>query len=366
MDRFPRTAAPTKYARLSPWPARAIIAVMIILVGLTVLPHAPLHIPGERTHWGEKIKGYFDENLYADILHDTEDGANYYEAAFREQRAHNYPTRPVFAVREPTLTYCLLLLHFQILRYALVLALYAAIIIKLLHITREYQATGPVRIAAISAAVSGLSIVGAIGAIYLTEVWAALLIAASLVYYQAKSFWASVLFGLFACLFRELALPYLLVMMFFAFVQKRKAETLAWIGAILVFLAFYAFHVLQVSQLYRPGDLVSQGWVRMNGWNFVVAAARWNILLNPLPAPAVAFATCLAVTGLAGSLDERAQRSACVTIGYMAGLCVFGRLENYYWGELYTPLVPLGWLLAPSALRDLLSRARPMISEPSS
>lgn len=359
-------AATTKYAKLSPWPARAILAAMVMLIGLTILPHAPLHIPGERTHWGEQIKGYSDENLYADILRDTEGGTNYYKAAFREQRAHDYPTRPVFAVREPTLTYCLLLLHFQILRYALLLALYAAIIIKLLRITREYQATGPVRIAAISAAVSGLSIVGAIGAIYLTEVWAALLIAASLIHYEAKNFWASVIFGLLACLCRELALPYLLVMTFFAFAQRRKAETLAWIGAILMFLAFYAFHALQVSQLYRTGDLASQGWVRMNGWNFVVAAARWNILLNPLPAPAVALATCLAVIGLAGSLDERAQRTACVTVGYMAGLCVFGRLENYYWGELYAPLLPLGWILAPSALRDLLSRAGPVANEPSS
>jgi hypothetical protein len=337
---------------------------MVILVGLTVLPHAPVHIPGERTHWGEQIKGYFDENLYADILHDTENGANYYEAAFREQRAHDYPTRPVFAVREPTLTYCLVLLRYQVLRYTLLLSLYAAIIIKLLQIVRQYQATGPVRIATIAAAVSGLSIVGAIGAIYLTEVWAALLIAASLIFYQAKRFWPSVLLGLVACLFRELALPYLFVMMFIAFAHNRKAETLTWVGAILVFLACYAFHFLQVSQLYRPGDLASQGWVRMNGWNFVVAAARWNILLNALPAPAVALAICLAVIGLVGSLDERAQRAACVTVGYMAGLCVFGRLENYYWAQLYTPLLPLGWILALPALRDLFSRSAAAVSEP--
>jgi hypothetical protein len=166
-DEMPRMVASTNYARLSPWPARAVIAMMIFLVGLTLLPHAPLHIPGERRHWGEQIKGYFDENLYADILRDTENGANYYEAAAREQRAHNYPTYPIFVFREPTLTYCLLLLHYQFLRFALLLGLYAVIIIKLLHIAREYPATGLVRIVMMTAAVSGLSIVGANGAIYL-------------------------------------------------------------------------------------------------------------------------------------------------------------------------------------------------------
>ncbi len=110
--------------------------------------------------------------------------------------------------------------------------------------------------------------------------------------------------------------------------------------AVLLFLTFYAFHLLRASQLYQAGDLISQGWASGNGWDFVIATARWNVALHPMPSPVVALAICVALIGLSGSRDERALRAAVITVGYMVGLSVFGRVDNYYWGELITPLIP--------------------------
>ena len=34
-----------------------------------------------------------------------------------------------------------------------------------------------------------------------------------------------------------------------------------------------------------------------------------------------------------------------------------GRLDNFYWGLLYAPLLPVGIAFAPAALRDLVGAA---------
>jgi hypothetical protein len=63
------------------------------------------------------------------------------------------------------------------------------------------------------------------------------------------------------------------------------------------------------------------------------------------------------VIGLAGAEDARARRAAVIVAGYLAGFLVVGRPDNYYWGLLYAPLLPVGFLLAPAALRDLFRKA---------
>ena len=93
------------------------------------------------------------------------------------------------------------------------------------------------------------------------------------------------------------------------------------------------------------------------GWDFAIATAKWNILLHELPYPLIALALCLGVIGLAGAEDGRARRAAVIVAGYLAGFLVVGRPDNYYWGLLYALLLPVGFLLAPAALRDLFRKA---------
>ncbi len=109
--------------------------------------------------------------------------------------------------------------------------------------------------------------------------------------------------------------------------------------------------------LYRPGDFVSPGWLGLGGWDFAIATAKWNIVLHELPYPLIALALCLGVIGLAGARDGRARRAAAIVAGYLTGFLVVGRPDNYYWGVLYAPLLPVGLLLAPAAIRDLFRNA---------
>jgi hypothetical protein len=166
-----------------------------------------------------------------------------------------------------------------------------------------------------------------------------------------------VLFGLLASLVREIAMPYLLVMAAFAFYEKQWRQCAAWLGAILLAVAAFLAHIHAAAGLHRPGDLVSPGWMGLYGWDFAIATAKWNILLHELPYPLIALALCLGVIGLAGAEDARARRAAVIVAGYLAGFLVVGRPDNYYWGLLYAPLLPVGFLLAPAALRDLFRKA---------
>src|SRR6266702_1854315 len=346
----------TFYASWSPWASRFLLLGVIILVVLPALPHAPLHNPGERG-WGQPAQEMSDMKLYKQVVADVESGRDYYEAAAAEHRAFDYPTSPAQVFRPPTLAWILAGLHFHFLQFAVLLGLYGAIIVLFF---RELLIGGkpfPVRLAAIAAATTGLSIAGVDGAIYWHEVWAALLIALSLLSYRANSWWAAIFLGLLACLIREIAVPYLLVMAGFALYERRWKQLVAWCGAIILFAALISAHILLAGKLHKPGDLVSSSWLAFGGWDFIIATAKWNIFLHVLPSPLIALALCLGVIGLAGARDDRARRATVVVTGYLIAFLVVGRPDNYYWGILYAPLLPVGFLLAPHALRDLFRSA---------
>jgi len=344
----------TLYARLPRWACLMLLAAVAVLVLLPARPHPALYIPGERT-WGapavENAKG--DAALYQKIVADMQAGQGYYQAAAAEHRALHYPTTPAQVFRMPALAWLLAALRVPALQYAVLLSLYGAILVFFYREVRTRQTSLAARMAAVVVAVTGLSIVGVSGGIYWHEVWAALLIAASLLSWRAQRWWPAVLCGLAACLIREIAVPYLLVMAGFAAWERRWKELFAWGAAILVFAAAYLAHISVAATLYRPGDIASGSWLALGGWDFVLATAKWNILLHMLPYPLIALAVCAGVLGLAGCREARTRRAAVIVAGYLTAFLVVGRSDNYYWGMLYTPLLAAGFLWAPAALRDL-------------
>ena len=343
----------TLYARMPAWASRTLLALVLLLTILPALPHRPLYIPGEK-QWGEPGPQKSDAMLYKKIVADVVHGQGYYEAAATEHRAFQYPTSPPQVFRLPTLAWMLAGLHFYAIQLALLLGLYGAIIVLFYRELLAAQVSFPGRMVSVVTAATGLSIVGVSDSVYWHEVWAALLMAVSLLSYRASRWWPSVLLGLLACLIREIATPYLLVMAAFALYEKRWAQSAAWLGAVLLVAAVFIAHIHMAAGLYRPGDIVSPSWLGLGGWDFAIATAKWNIVLHALAYPLIALALCLGVIGLAGAGDGRARRAGFVVAGYLMGFLVVGRPDNYYWGVLYAPLLPLGFLLAPAALRDLL------------
>jgi hypothetical protein len=209
---------------------------------------------------------------------------------------------------------------------------------------------------ALAVAITGTSVIGVPDGVYWHEIWATLLIALSLLSYRKAPLWLTVGLGILACLVRELALPFILVMMVFAAAQRRWMELCAWLAAVCLFAAAFMAHLFEASRLYRPGDLISESWLGLNGWNFSVATAKWNVILHVMPSPLIALAICLGILGLAGARDERAQRAALVVFGYVFAFTVVGRPDNYYWGILYAPLLSTGFLFVPASLRDIWAR----------
>jgi len=351
-----RQAGQTLYTCLPVWAARALLAVILALTILPALPHPALHIPGER-HWGETEPASYDTILYKNVVTDIERGRSYYDAASAEHRRLRFPTAPPEVFRLPTLAWTLAALHFHIFQFGALLALYGAVIVLFYRELLVARLGFAVRILSIAILATGLSVIGLRDVLYWHEVWAALLIALSLLTYRTSRWWPVVLFGLLASLVREIAMPYLLVMAAFAFYEKQWRQCAAWLGAILLAVAAFLAHIHAAAGLHRPGDLVSPGWMGLYGWDFAIATAKWNILLHELPYPLIALALCLGVIGLAGAEDARARRAAVIVAGYLAGFLVVGRPDNYYWGLLYAPLLPVGFLLAPAALRDLFRKA---------
>jgi hypothetical protein len=338
------------------WLARALFLAIGILVVLAALPHKTLKVPGERS-WGQTAATTTDASLYQKIVSEMQAGQDYYNVAATEHRLRGYPTTPAQVFRLPTLAWGLTLLHYEVLRIGALFALLGAIVVLFF---KELVAAGlslPVRVTCIGVATTGFSVAGVVQGAYWHEVWAALLIAASLLLYRRSLWWPSVALGLLACLIRELAIPYLLVMAAFAIYEKQWKQLAAWASAVVSFAVLFSIHMGFASGLYRSGDIVSSSWLSFGGWDFAIATAKWNILLHALPNSVVALAICLGVIGLAGARDDRARRAAAIVAGYITGFLIVGRPENYYWGVLYAPLLPMGFLFLPTVLPAVLRAA---------
>ena len=63
-------------------------------------------------------------------------------------------------------------------------------------------------------------------------------------------------------------------------------------------------------------------------------------------------------SGLAGWRGELGNRVALTVTAYVLLFMVAGRSDNTYWGLLYAPLLPFGWVMAPAAFHDLWNAAR--------
>lgn len=339
----------TNFAQWPAWAARALLAAMAGLVILAALPQGG----------GKSSATYDDKRLYRAVTERVMAGQDYYPAAAAEHRAHGYPTAPAQVFRAPTLAWVTAALGTDTVRRTVLIGLSLAALLALHGALVRAGVGARTALWSMPLVATAFAISTARGSIFLHEVWAGALIALSLAAWRPGRWGAAVALGFAACLFRELALPYLWAMAAFALWDRRWRELAAWVAATGVFIGLFALHLHRAAAEHLPGDIVSAGWVRLGGWTFVLETARRNLMLIWASAPVVAFAVCLGLLGLAGWRSGWTGRAALVVGGYMAAFAVVGRPDNAYWGILYAPLLPLGWLLAPAALRDLASRALP-------
>jgi hypothetical protein len=347
-----------RFARLPRAGAIAVLVAMLALIayGLQLSAHAASAPPPAHAVNGPKFYGAIIERLRT--------GADYEHAAVNELRAEGGPLKPFVTVRPPLLAVTLAQLPAPLWRaLALKIAAVAALLAWALRPGgKESRAFWLV---ACLVLLTGLTTpLVASGGVYLFhEAWAGVLIALSLGLRTDDRWRAAAVVGLLAALVRELAMPYLLVMALAALIERRRGEAAGFALALAAACAALAWHAVAETALTRPGDFASPGWMVLDGWDFVLRTAEWNLIVAAAGGWAAAVIVPLALTGAVGRTDGLGLRLALLLIGYTLGFMVIGRPSNAYWGLVTAPLVALGLCFAPQAMLDLaraaVGRAKP-------
>lgn len=318
-----------------------------------------------------------DQALYGAVIARMETGEGYYPAAVAEHRARHYPLRPFVTVRAPWLAR----LEAGIGLPAASLLLRGLVVATLVAFGSRLGRALPspaTRVAGVLLATGAIGFSAMPAFTMWHEAWAGLLIALSLACRSERRWAASVLLGLGAALIRELALPYLLVMLAFALRDGRKRdscqreglhwkgfhresfhwEAWAWAGAVLLVASALGWHAACLDPLVSALDPASPGWVAGGGWGLVLRMLDSSTVLGTLPLPLIAGLAPLALLGWAAWPGPTGQRGAVLLAGFALAFTVIGRASNVYWGMLLGPLLPIGLVWAPFALADLARAAR--------
>jgi hypothetical protein len=286
--------------------------------------------------------GPTDIGLYAYAVQAAAHPHTYYAQVIAEQRREGYQLKPFVAVRPPALSFLLAALKTEALRRLAVVALaLASLAAWWVRLGREAVVPLP-RAFDLIALVTGALPAVAPQAPYLHEVWAGLLISLSLALRSSERFGFAVAIGLAAALIRELAAPYLVVMAVTAVAGRHWREAAAWVLALVLFAAALAAHAHMVDALVLPSDHAGAGWMKLSGWPFVLHASQWNAVLAASPAWLTAVLVPAALAGAATWSTSPGRRLAVTLVAYVLALAVVGRPENFYWGLMFAPLLPLG------------------------
>lgn len=349
--------AATRFAGLHPLVAAAILAALALLVGVGAHQVLPAFNGTQAA-----TARFGDLALYRTIAARIGQGQGYYAAAAAEHRAHGFPLRPFVAVRLPTLAE--IIGHLG--RPGAIALLDSLVLAAWLGFTLRVRSLLPlVSSAAASCALSkGLAVFLVPDAVFLHESWAATLLVLSLALRSRDRFLASVVLGVAACAVRELAFPYLCVMLVAATIDGTRREVATWLAAICFFVGLLVAHAAAIGALTHPHDMASPGWMAAGGWPFILAMLRYSPLLTELPTALLALVVPLALLGWIAWRDAIGLRGALLLCGYAAAFMLVGRPDNDYWGLMLVPLLLIGLVFSPAALGDLLCACRKPWSRP--
>ena len=234
----------------------------LVFWGLATLPQGTGSTPTD---------GYGDVDLYREIAAGVAAGGNYYTVAIQTQLAHDFPTSPFTAVRLPTMTF----VQNAFGEGGASLLLIALTAVALLAMTVWMRSAGVLRaelLASVLILGANLAHSAVDGLSWFHDAWAGVLIVLAIALRTSKAWWLAAAVGFSAVCFRELALPFLLVMVVIAWPRRREA--VAWGGAIVAFAGVYVLHALAVAAAQPPVPVQSNGWLDLGGWKFILGCAR--------------------------------------------------------------------------------------------
>ncbi|HEU4960220.1 MAG TPA: hypothetical protein VFT56_07405 [Sphingomonas sp.] len=349
-------ARPTRWARLNRGQARAAI-VLIAAVLAACLLALPRTAPGPADRdSGAAARDHADVVLYDSIVDAMRHGGAYYPVTANALRAGEYPLRPFFTFRLPTLAVVEAALP-EATMVALLYLLMAGVVFAWLARLRPAFCRRAPLVAALVLLVAGMIVFVRRDFVAFHEVWAGPLVALSLALRRPGRWTEAATVALIAMLIRETAALFAVVMLLIALVEGERREALGWAGAIAVFGIALAAHAQAVTAVVGPLDLATPGWGGLLGFGFFVKALT---IVTPLMLLPVAVGALLVGAALFGWLswdDPLGLRAVAVLIAYAALIGIGARPDNFYWAMLIAPIALVGLAFAPDGIGDLLHRA---------
>ncbi len=340
-------SGPTRFAGLAPLQARLVLLAFLIAVVWGVV--SSLSTSGPQNVIPASSIG--DTQLYQNIVGRLHEGQAYYDVVASELRSGGYATSPFFNWRLPTLAWFLGKMPVaEIGKWTLVALASLTLAIWLGVLSKEggfYMAL-----------LGGGLLLGMVTTCFATsiflfhELWAGVLIALSIAIHT-RNRPLSVASGLLALFIRELSLPFVLVMLILAYKEKHRREAIAWSVGLGVFFLFLFVHAKIASSMVLDSDLVNDTWVQFGGWSFVLATSKWTAVTVFTPWWIDVALLPLILIGLFGWRGPVGTRVAMTSALYVLAFLIVGRSDNFYWGMMYAPLLPLGMLRIPRSMADL-------------
>jgi hypothetical protein len=301
-----------------------------------------LYWPRTTTSADVPQQGGKDLEAYRRIVARVHQGEDYYDAAGDELRAGGYATSSVFNWRPPLYAWLLAAFPRPEWGQALLVLLVLATLALAYNAERTRGGLGRALLVVVLMAGAFLWCIDG-DAFFAQELWAGVLIAASVCAFANEQRALGVVAGLAALAMRELALPYVVIAMALAIGEKRWRETAAWGVGLLGWGLFFAWHAWQVHQHLTPLEYVeADGWLHWGGPAFAVRTSQMNVWLFNLPAWIALVYLTAALVGLARWRGSTALRAGLTVAVYLAAFLVAGKPSNNYWGLLYVALLPFG------------------------
>lgn len=358
-----------RFASWGRWPARLLLAALAALLLAAALvpikaadqPYSTAgfvaNVTGARVEGAERPRDH-DLALYDTVILRIAKGENYYVVAAQEHRRSDYPVRPGFAVRLPTLAYLCMLLG-EVGQMVVAIGLMAAIMWAWWQRLGDEGCSPRLRRMGTTLIFFGAAL--GLNRYYfvLHELWAGQLLALSLGLHRPGKRWGGALAAAaLALAIREHALPYVMLMAAMAFWRGDRKEGAAWSALVAVFLAGLALHLHLVAQQVLPTDPLGPSWLALrglSGWlSNVVLSSNLRFLPHYVAGPLV----ILAVLGWAGWKRQIGDFATLLYLGYGLAFMIAGRPDNFYWGAIVAPAMFAGLAFAPRALGSLWSRAK--------
>lgn len=348
-------ATPTRFAALKRNRARIGLVILAVLLLATLTALAIPTPPGlDAVSGGDRQQT--DLMLYEAIVAGVKGGGNYYAVAADALRAGAYPLRPFLTFRLPGLATILAALPVWMPPLLQFLLAFTVAATWMLRLRPSLPRTLPMLAGGILLAGSMLAFVQP-GLVAFHEIWAGLLVALSLGMRKPGRWIEPVAIALAAMLIRETAALYAVLMLAFAWLEGERREAIGWGVALAAFGAALGIHAWAVAGVTGPLDPVSPGWAGLQGFGLFVKSLTLATALQLIPLWAGALVVGLALLGWAAWNDPLGLRMIAILSAYAAVIGIFARLDTFYWGLMVAPVLLLGLVFVPDAIRDLVTQS---------